>query len=94
MLKLPKLVFFLIVYMHCLACLFPNLDFIYGETELFSKSIELRYWTSMYHAVLMFGVNEVVPRTTFEIAFVSFVMLVSSMVMPTSSASWRCSSVR
>ena len=34
----------------------------------------------MYHAVLMFGVNEVVPRTTFEIAFVSFVMLVSSMV--------------
>ena len=91
LLKVLKLIFFLIIYIHCLACLFyyvvsvekewiPNLDFIYGETELFSKEIEIRYWTSMYHAVLMFGVNEVVPRTTFEIAFVSFVMLVSSMV--------------
>lgn len=34
----------------------------------------------MYHSVMLFGVNEMAPRTDAEIAFSSAIMLVSAMV--------------
>lgn len=34
----------------------------------------------MYHSVMLFGVNEMAPRSTFELFFSSVIMLISAMV--------------
>lgn len=56
------------------------MDFIYYKTELYTEIIWKKYWNSMYHAVMLFGGNEMAPRSTFEIYFASAVMLFSAMV--------------
>jgi CRP-like cAMP-binding protein len=90
-LKLLKLVFYLIIYIHFIACIFyyivqqqkqwiPGLDFIYGETTFFENSSTMRYLSVMYHAVMLIGLNEVYSHTTLECFAVAFLMLLSSMV--------------
>ena len=34
----------------------------------------------IYHSVMLFGVNEMTPRLTIELAFISVVALISAMV--------------
>lgn len=91
-LKVVQLLLFLLLYIHVLACSFfhlidvdkvyvPNMDFLYTDgTQLFNKGIQYKYLISMYHSALIFGVNEVVPRTTLEISIVSMMLLFSAMV--------------
>jgi len=38
------------------------------------------YWNMIYYSVMLFGINEVAPRTTFLLMFVSVTMLISAMV--------------
>lgn len=90
-LKLLKLVFYLAIYIHFIAWVFyyvvdfeeewiPGLDFLYGTTSFYSRSIYSKYLGVMYHAVMLIGLNEVYAQTTFELFIFSFLMLISSMV--------------
>ena len=56
-LKLGKLVFFLILYVHCQGCLWylivsqtkewiPPLDYVFIETDLWEDTIYKKYWNS------------------------------------------------
>ena len=56
------------------------MDFIYGETILYDSANSYKYLNSMYHSVMLFGVNEMASRTTFELAISSLIMLFSAMV--------------
>ncbi|PCI27195.1 hypothetical protein COB52_05175 [Candidatus Kaiserbacteria bacterium] len=90
-LKVLQLIFFLVLYIHIQACLFfyvvlideewiPPVDFINLGSDFFIVGIDRQYWLSMYTSVMMFGLNEITPRTTVEMAVFSFIMLFSAMV--------------
>lgn len=90
-LKLLKLVYYLIIYIHFIACIFyyivklkeewiPGLDFPWGETNFYNESDTLKYLSVMYHAVMLIGLNEIYSHTTLECLVFTFLMLLSSMV--------------
>jgi len=85
------MVFFLILYIHILACLLwlcfsidrtwiPAVDFIYAKTALFEEELLKRYLSMCYHAIMVFGLNEVAPRAVVEILVVTLMMIISAMV--------------
>lgn len=48
----------------------PGLDFIYGTTTIYDNSVAMKYYTAIYHAVMLFGLNEVYAHTTEELIVV------------------------
>jgi CRP-like cAMP-binding protein len=66
------MVFMLIMYIHILACILwlvfkqeqvwiPEADFIYAETKLYKEHFIKQYLSMAYHAIMVFGINEVAP---------------------------------
>lgn len=93
-LKVGQMVFFLILYIHVLACLLwttftftddmvwiPAVDFIYVETKIFDEetSFAKKYLSMCYHAIMVFGLNEVAPRQEREIVVVFIMMIISAI---------------
>ena len=81
----------LVLFIHVTACAWfyvvsidekwvPNQDFIYYETQLYGSSTSTKYWTSVYHAVQVFYVNEMAPNTDTELLFATLAMLASSLL--------------
>jgi len=81
----------LILYIHILACLLwvcfvqnmtwvPAVDFIYAKTALFEEELLKRYLSMCYHAIMVFGLNEVAPRAVIEILVVILMMIISAMM--------------
>lgn len=90
-LKTVQLLFNILLYIHLQACIWwlivnvernwvPNMDFIFFSTTVFKEGIWYQYWSSMYHSVMLFGVNEMAARTTWVLIMSSFIMLLSAMV--------------
>ena len=90
-LKLIKLIFFLVMFLHWLACLWffivkqnerwiPPLDYLTGETELYVDSNFSQYWTSVYHAVLMFGGNDVYPKGNLQLTFLALTLITAAII--------------
>jgi hypothetical protein len=90
-LKLLKLIFFLILYLHCLGCVWfiivnqdkdwiPPLDYLFVKTNIYDKSNLKKYMTSVYHAVLMLGQNDIGPRDSFQLAFVTIMLLAAAII--------------
>lgn len=91
-LKVLNMVFILIVYIHIIACLLwkvfsiekkwiPAVDFIYVESRIFDdKTPFIKQYLSMcYHAIMVFGLNEVAPRSRQETMVVIIMMIVSAI---------------
>ena len=89
-LKLIFIVFTLVLYIHVIACLLwfifsleqmwvPPLDFIFVGTELYESNFTYQYATALYHSALVFGLVEIGPMMTTEIAAVAAIMLISAM---------------
>ncbi|CAI2375579.1 unnamed protein product [Moneuplotes crassus] len=90
-LKLMRLVFFLVTYLHCLGCCWyyividneewmPPLDYVWVKTEFYQKNIPFKYSMSLYHAVLLFTGNDIGPRGTFQLLFVSFFVVMGAII--------------
>ena len=90
-LKLLKLIFFLIIYLHCLGCSWyyliiddkdwmPPLDYVWVATDFYEKGWIYKYIMSVYHAVLMFTGNDIGPRSTLEVSFVSFFVMLGAIM--------------
>jgi hypothetical protein len=90
-LKLIKLIFFLVMYLHCLGCLWyllvqqtekwiPPLDYVYSETDVYDQSINYQYWMSLYHAVLMLTGNDIGPRGSLEVGFVAVFVTMGAII--------------
>jgi len=85
------MVFFLVLYIHVLACILwetvnsdspvwvPAVDFIYAETKLFREDELKQYLSMCYHAIMVFGLNEVAPVAIKEVIVVICMMIVSAM---------------
>lgn len=91
MLKLIKLFFFLVLFVHVSACTWfwiislekkwmPPLDWMYLESDLFESSNSKMFWTSLYHSVLMLNANELGPRTELELLFVGSILILGAII--------------
>ena len=89
--KVLELIFTLIVLIHCLACFWyyvvdrdkdwvPPLDFIHLKTNLYNEGTFKKYFSSVYHAIMMLNGGEVGPRTVLELIFVSIIMLAGAII--------------
>lgn len=89
--KVLELIFTLIVLIHCLACFWyyvvdrdqdwvPPLDFIHVKTNLYNEGTFKKYFSSVYHAIMMLNGGEVGPRTVIELIFVSVIMLAGAII--------------
>lgn len=90
-LKTIQLLFHLLLFIHIQAWVWwilvtvekswvPNMDFIFYETQIYSDNVYKQYFSSFYHSVMLFGVNEMAARSEFVLITSSFIMLFSAMV--------------
>ena len=90
-LKLFKLIFMIIIYIHCLACLWyvivksekvwvPPLDYVDPEADLYEATIVHKYFISIYHAVLLLTGNDILPIGTFQIAFCGVFITIGAII--------------
>eukprot|EP00343_Euplotes_focardii_P001258 CAMPEP_0205799586 /NCGR_PEP_ID=MMETSP0205-20121125/915_1 /ASSEMBLY_ACC=CAM_ASM_000278 /TAXON_ID=36767 /ORGANISM="Euplotes focardii, Strain TN1" /LENGTH=360 /DNA_ID=CAMNT_0053061163 /DNA_START=45 /DNA_END=1127 /DNA_ORIENTATION=- len=56
------------------------MDYISYSTTLYDQGVWLKYFSSMYHSVMLFGVNEMASRTKWVLIMSSLIMLLSAMV--------------
>jgi len=90
-LKLFKLIFFLIMYLHWWACIWyfmvelnekwlPPLDYVYVVTDFYNETLEFKYWSSLYHSVLMLTGNDVGPRGDAQLIFWSAAVTLGAII--------------
>ena len=71
-LRLGKLIFFLLLYIHFFGCIWffivrqdktwlPPMDYVWVGTDLYEWTKWDQYWNSQYHSVLMLTGNDVGP---------------------------------
>lgn len=73
-LKVIQMIFFLGLCLHLISCIFryivfqkdhpvwvPPVDFVWAETKIFQEDILQQYVATFYHALMIFGLNEVAP---------------------------------
>jgi CRP-like cAMP-binding protein len=95
LLKVINLVFYMVVYIHLMACLWfwfidekeewiANKDFIwFGSPQVYDVFYTYgnrQYWTSFYTAFYLFGVGEVTPRTQTEVILSIPILIISSIM--------------
>jgi len=79
------------LYIHIVGCIFwftiyqhktwvPAADFIYAETKLFRETFTKKYLSMLYHAIMIFGVNEVAPVEESELYVTIILMTISAML--------------
>ena len=90
-LKLGKLVFFLILYIHFQGCIWyflvnqkqewiPPLDYVFIETTLWESSIWKKYWNCQYHSVMILSGGDVGPRDSITLFFATYTILIGAIV--------------
>ena len=90
-LKLFKLIFVIIIYIHCLACLWyvivtiheewkPSLDYVDPDADFYNSSLANKYFITLYQAVLLLTGNDILPRGTFQVAFVSISITIGAII--------------
>ena len=91
-LKLFKLIFMIVVYIHVLACLWfviassdaywwPTVDYVREDgSDLYESPLIHQYCISIYSAVLLLTGNDIIPRGTFQIAFVAIFITIGAII--------------
>lgn len=90
-LKLLKLIFFLVMYLHCCGCAWyyivsfdekwiPPLDYVFITTNFYDEGVDHRYFSSIYHAVLMLTGNDLGPREIPQIIFCSATLTAGAII--------------
>lgn len=88
-LKLIKLIFFLIMYLHVVACAWFFIvkqnetwvpPFEYVQTELYDSDNFYQYLTCLYYTVLMLTGNDLFPQGKFQIAVLTVLLLAAAII--------------
>ena len=91
MMKLAQLIFFLIMYIHCLACVWylivsieeqwiPPLEGIDPNADLFSSSTVHRYLISVYYSILLITCNDITPVGQWKILFCTSAVTLGAII--------------
>ena len=86
-----KLIFFLILYLHTLACSWyflvsqtkdyvPPQDYMYVKTDLFEQTFPYKYFVSAYMALAMLNGGECGPRDTEQLLFACTFILIGAII--------------
>lgn len=79
------------MYLHWVGCIWfyiakqdeewiPPLDYVFITTEIYNKSAFHKYWSSLYHAVLMLGGNDIGPRGTLQLLFLAALLFAGAII--------------
>ena len=90
-LKLFKLIFYLVVYIHWQACAwffytksdqtwFPLIDLISGRVELYTNPLSYQYCFSVWHSVMILDGADMVPATDDQAIVVSILVILAEFV--------------
>ncbi|CAI2372401.1 unnamed protein product [Moneuplotes crassus] len=89
-LKLLRLLFFIILYIHFIACtLFffrkenswlPPLEYGWKDEDLFQASSSRQYSTSLYHSMLVLAGNDIAPASDLSFFLQTALLLISSII--------------
>lgn len=90
-LKIIRLIFFLVIYLHLIACLWyflvridnewmPPLDYVWVKTDFYELSIPMKYYLSLYHSVLMLTGNDIGPRGAYQVLFVAIAISMGAII--------------
>jgi len=90
-LKLLKMFFFLVMYIHGLACFWfyivsldeewvPPFNLVYNEYSLYEAGLLTQYWASFYHAVLLLCGNDVYPRGNTQVALAAIFNICGALI--------------
>jgi len=90
-LKLLKLVFFLVMYIHCIACLWfmiaegnklwiPPVDYVWLKTNVYNENHTSKYLVSLYHSVLLLAGNDIGPRGSFQVLFCGSLVMMGAII--------------
>ena len=90
-LKLVKLVFFLVMYIHCQGWAWhlivkgnkkwiPPLDYVYITTEIYGDTISMQYWNAIYHSTLLLAGNDIGPRRDLQLIFCVTTLLIWAII--------------
>ena len=86
-----KLFFFLAIYIHLQAWIWfiivkinevwiPPLDTLGNTTDLYDRNPTYQYLMSIYHSVLIFCPNDLLPQVLIELLFTTFALIISSLI--------------
>ena len=89
-LKLFQLIFFIVLYIHCSACLWwmiiisdntwtAPIDLGKG-IDIYNESLIRQYFTSLYHAVLFFTGNDVLPIGNLQTSFIIISHVIGAII--------------
>lgn len=90
-LRLIKLIFFLVMYMHWQACgwyimvkgneiWIPPLDWVWVGTHLYEEPTSYKYWTCMFHSASLLSGNDIGPRNVAQLLFWTTALLVCAII--------------
>jgi hypothetical protein len=91
-LKLVKFIFFLIMYLHIVACLWfyivrqdeewiPPLNELSSRTtEIYDEKAIFQYFTSLYYSVLLLAGNDMFPQGELQLCFATFMLLAAAII--------------
>ena len=58
----------------------PPLDYVYVVTDFYNETLEFKYWSSLYHSVLMLTGNDVGPRGDAQLIFWSAAVTLGAII--------------
>lgn len=58
----------------------PPLDYVWVKTDFYTERSTFKYFSSVYHGILMFMGNDVGPRGNFQTIFVSINFIIGAIV--------------
>ena len=89
-LKIFKIIFFLVIYLHCVACTWywiASLDeswlprtYVFIRGDFYKTSDFTKYLEALYHAVLLFTGNDIQASKTLELAFCVPVLIIGALM--------------
>ena len=90
-LKLGKLIFYLIMYIHCVGCLWyyivsqdqtwiPAIDSTDDPSEFYDSESFYKYAVSVYQALLVLTGNDITPKGLFQVIVVSVMLFAGSII--------------
>jgi len=58
----------------------PPLDYVWVATTYFEDGIMYKYWMALYHSVLLLTGNDIGPRGSVQVAFVTFFITIGAII--------------
>ena len=90
-LKLFKMLFFLVMYLHCQACAWfyivsqdqiwnPPVNLAYNNYSFFEDDVYSQYWMSFYSSLLILYGGDMSPRGNAQLIFLSLAYIIAALI--------------